>query len=549
MAGQVPARGKAPRREIISVAPVTKMDPQAVGGLDGAERLSRETALWAANMRSPDSTINPVKREADARGVDTAQNDGIAAGAINFTRDSIVGAEYRLNATPNWRVLGLSQEWAEEWSEIVEARFNTIAESQECWLDASGGMTFTDMIRLGVISFITTGEACMSSEWVTEDRLRPLRTAFQMISPDRLSNPNDDADTETLKRGVEKDRRGKPVAYHIRQQHPGEIFYAPSEKAYTWKRVRAATGWGRWQFLHVMEKRLPDQSRGIAAMVSVLKHMRMTRKFSDITLQNAVVNATYAAAIESELPSDAVVSSMGGGAQGFSEALAFYLNSLSSYLSDANNIALDGVKIPHLFPGTKFKLQPAGTPGGVGTDFESGLLRRIAAGLDMSYEELARDYRQTNYSSARASGVNTWRAMQTKKRAVADKIASAIYRNVLEEEISLGNIPLPRGKGRSWFYEPLVANALTRATWIGAARGQVDEMKETQSALERVKGNISTLEIECARVGLDWRDVIRQRAREKKAMSELGLDDIADAETSPRNNTRTPDDDDYERDR
>ena len=515
-------RTKAPAAgsEIISVRP--EVGAVVGGGLEGAERTSRETALWAPSMRSPDGVINSVKPLADARGRDITANNGYAAGAVGLHRDSIVGQTYRLNAAPNWKVLGVSEEWAEEWSEVVEARFQTIAESEYNWLHAARRGTFTDLIRLAVSSFVMTGEVVATSEWIDNDPLRPLRTAVQIISPDRLSNPNDLDDTDTLRRGIEMDLNGRPVAYHIRAQHPGERFLKAD--GYKWKRVRAYTGWGRWQCLHIAEQRMPDQSRGVAEMVSVLKSMRMLKQFSEITLQNAVVNATYAAAIESELPSEAVIAGMGGAESGAAAAMQWYMESLADYLSSANNIQIDGVKIPHLFPGTKLNLKPAGNPGGVGSDFETGLLRHIAAGLNLSYEEFSRDYSKTNYSSARASMLGTWRSMQTKKRIVADRLATAVYTNVVEEEISAGNLPLPPGKRREWFYQPLVREALCACSWLGASRGQIDEMKETQAAVLRVQNNLSTLEAECARVGLDWRDVLRQRAREKKLMETLGLD-------------------------
>ena len=519
-------KGSAPAQEIVSTG-VPQPQASIGGGLEGAERTSRETALWAPSMRSPDAIINHVKPEADARGRDISSNDGYASGAVAIHRDSIVGAQYRLNAAPNWRVLGVSEEWAEEWAEIVEARFLTVAESNFNWLDSARRGTLTDLVRLAVASFVMSGEVLMTSEWVTNDSLRPLKTAFHIISPDRLSNPLDGADSGTMRRGVEMDGNGRPVAYHVRSQHPGEQFFETD--SYVWKRVRAFTGWGRWQCLHVIEQRLPDQSRGVAEMVSVLKSMRMAKQFNEITLQNAVVNATYAAAIESDMPSDAVVAAFGGGTDGANAALVSYMGNLASYLSDSSNIALDGVRIPHLFPGTKLNLLPAGTPGGVGTDFEASLLRKIAAGLGVSYEELSRDYTKTNYSSARAAMLTTWRGMQSKKRLVADRVATAAYMNFVEEEISAGRLPLPPGKDRAWFYEPLVREALCQCSWIGASRGQIDEMKETQAAALRVTNNFSTLEAECARNGLDWRDVLKQRAREMKMMKSLGLDPVVSA--------------------
>jgi lambda family phage portal protein len=512
----------ARRPKSLPTITVNRPTPQAMGGgLEGAERTSRETARWAPNMGPPDAVINLAKPLADARGRDMAMNDGYTLGAVALHRDSIVGAEFRLNATPNWRALGVSEGWAEEFQLVVEARFHTIAESPACWLDASRRLTLTEMVRLAVGSFCVCGEFLATAEWVRNDPTRPLRTAMQMVSPDRLSNPNDLSDSMNLRRGVRTDRFGRPTRYCIRRAHPHDM--TAQMERYEWREVPAETPWGRLQVLHVMEQRLPDQTRGIADMTSVLKQMRMTKQFQEVVLQNAVVNATFAAAIESEMPSDQIVQAMGGSAEGVDNALGWYLENLSSYLSSSRNISLDGVKIPHLFPGTKLNMQLAGNPGGVGVEFETSLLRHIAAGLGLSYEEFARDYTKTNYSSARASMATTWRYMQTRKKIVADKVADAVYRLVVEEEIANGNLPLPTGKTRAWFYEPLVKDALCRATWIGAARGQIDELKETEAAALRIEKGLSTLEQECARLGHDFRDVITQRAREKRLLEQAGL--------------------------
>lgn len=491
------------------------------GGMEGAERTSRETVRWAPSLGPPDQIINTVKPMADARGRDMATNDGYAAGAVALHRDSIVGTEFRLSAIPNWRALDVSEEWALEFQIAVENRFHVLAESESCWLDAARRLTLTEQIRLAVGGYVMAGEFLATAEWIKGDPMRPLRTAMQMVSPDRLSNPNDLADTKFLRRGVHRDQYGRPTHYSFRQAHPGDL--TAMQDRYTWKKVPAETGWGRLQVLHIMEQRLPDQSRGVADMTSVLKHMRMTKQFQEIVLQNAVVNATYAAAIESDMPTDQVVAAMGGGEEGTVSAMNWYLGLLTEYSQNSRNISLDGVKVPHLFPGTKLNMQLAGNPGGVGVDFESSLLRHIAAGLGVSYEELSRDYTKTNYSSAQASMATTWRYMQTRKKIVADKYAAAVYRLVVEEEIANRNLPLPPGKDRSWFYEPLVKDALCRSAWIGASRGQIDQLKETEAAAMRIQTGISTLEMECARLGQDYRDIILQRAREKKMLIEHDL--------------------------
>lgn len=528
----------------IEVNPVG--DKAIGGGLEGAERSSRELLRWTPPIISPDQQINPLKDMADARGRDMVQNDGYAIGAVQTHRDSIVGSQYRLNAEPDYELLGADEAWAEEFQRVVESRFNLIADSQECWFDASRRNTLTGLIRLAVGGFLYTGEVLGTVEWIRE-AWRPCRTAIQMVSPTRLTNPDHQADDRFLRRGIERDLYGRSLAYHFRNAHPSE-FYS-GDALWKWRRVPATKPWGRRQVIHIIEQLQPDQTRGMADLVSALKQMKMTKKFQDVTLQNAVVNATYAAAIESELPREIVFGAMGAGQPGFGQMLGDYMTSLQAYVGSADNIAIDGVKMPHLFPGTKLSMKPMGTPGGVGTDFEESLLRYIAATLGLSYEQFSRDYSKSNYSSVRASMGETHKYMQGRKKVVADSMATTIYTLWLEEELNAGNLPLPPGKtvDQIFYDDPVMREALCACSWIGASRGQIDELKETQSAIMRIKGGLSTYQVECARLGEDFRRVFKQAAREQKMMTELGITFGLDA-TKPGTNdaqqTMTDDDTD-----
>lgn len=490
------------------------------GGMEGAERTSRETLSWRPIYGSPDNAINPIKEEADARGRDMILNDGYSAGAVALHKDSIVGAQYRLNAKPDWRVLGATPEWAEEFAVAAETRFNLAAESEECWFDASGQLTFTGMIRLMTGAFVYTGEVLATAEWIKDGR--PFNTAIQLVSPDRLSNPDGVADDRTLRRGVRKNARGRPIGYYIRQGHPQEWY---DNRSLLWNYVPVAKPWGRKQVIHIIEPQQIDQTRGIAEMVAALKHARMTKKFSEITLQNAVVNASFAAAIESELPNADLVTALGGGSEGYQNALKQYLEMLGSYLGGAENVEIDGAKIPHFFPGTKLNLKPMGTPGGVGSDFEASLLRRVAATLGVSYEELSRDLSRTNYSGWKAGASITGRTMGARKKMVADRAANIIYQLWVEEEIGAKNLPLPPGRNRTDFYRGngMAKAAYSRAIWVGSGAGQIDELKETQAAMLRIKSGLSTYERECARLGVDYREIFEQRAREEKLIGSMNL--------------------------
>lgn len=489
------------------------------GGYDGSSRLSREMALWSPPIQSADATLLREKDTIDARAIDLDRNDGYVRNGVQTYRDSIVGGLYRLNAKPQFKMLGLDEKWAEEFQEYVEVMFTAWAESPDCWVDASRHTTLTGLVRLAVGLSVVVGESVASAEWIREGN-RPYRTAIQMIDPYRLSNPDGRNDTKFLRKGVEMDRYGAPYQYWFRESMPSDYF---GTDMFRWKPVAAYKPWGRKMVMHYFEQQRAAQSRGVSDMVAVLKECRMTKKYSDMVLQNAVLNASFAAALESDLPPAEAFESIGGGASGANTWALQYLQAVAAYTGESPNMHIDGVRIPHLYPGTKLKLQNVGQPGGVGTGFEESLLRRIAAAFGLSYEEFSRDFTKTNYSSARAAMGQTWKLMQGRKKFAADAFASDVYRLWFEEALNAGHFADMMPRNAPSFYEGLNKDFYTACSWIGAPRGQIDELKETQAAMQRIGSGLSTYEVECARFGTDFREVFRQRQREQRMITEMGL--------------------------
>ena len=495
------------------------------GAYDASSRYSAELAMWSPPFQSADLDMLPEKTIMDVRVRDTLRNDAFVQAGATIRKDHIVGEMFMLNAKPNFKVLGLDEVWAEEFQEEAEAKFTLYAESPKNYPDASRMQTLTGMVRMAVGIHTMAGEVLASVEWMRG--VRPFATAMQMIDVDRLSNPYGDMDTRFLRRGVHKDKFGAPLGYWIRTSHPTDFTDTDN---YTWKYVPATRGqvvgidgWDRPQMIHIVDQWRPDQSRGLSMMVSALKEMKMTRKFRDVVLQNAVLNASYAASIESDLPTDVVMQQAGGGdASAVANYATAYLSAIAQYTGAGRGFMIDGVKVPHFFPGTKMKLQNAGTPGGVGSTFEQSLLRYIAAALEVSYPELSRDFSQSNYSTIRAELAQTDRRMRVQKKAVADRFASTFYRLWLEEALNRKEITAMPKNAPNW-YEGLNADAYSVCDWIGAAKGQIEQLKETQAAVLRLNNNLGTLEDELAALGKDWRSVLRQKAREKKMMDELGL--------------------------
>jgi len=500
----------------------------AVGGgaFEGADRLGRELQTWAPPIKSADQIIGKDKLILDGRALDLMRNNGPTVGAANTQKDSIVGAQYRLNANPAFRYLGLSEQWADEFQMEVEEMFTLYAESDAHWVDVERKNTLTGMVRLAIGCFFAGGEAVATMNWMKGRR--PFRSAMQMIDANRVCNPNDTQDTKFLRRGVVLDGDGAPLGLHIRRAMANDN--SRLNESFSWDYWAIRKPWGRLQTLHLLETTRPEQSRGVADMVAALKETRMAKRFHEVALANAIVQASFAAAIESELPPDMAFEMLGGTSATDSRTAASMsmLQAISDYSRGSKNIEIDGTKIPYLFPGTKLKLTPTGGQGGgMGDKLEESLNRYISATLGISYEEYTHDYSQTNYSSLRAATNKTLRSVQSKKRLIADGTANAFYQCWLEEAITEGHLQTTRSltnANRNWFYDRLNKEALCRATWIGATRGQVDELKETTAAIMRIASGMSTYEIECSKLGSDFRDIYAQWKREKRMQEEMGLD-------------------------
>ncbi len=128
-------------------------------------------------------------------------------------------------------------------------------------------------------------------------------------------------------------------------------------------------------------------------------------------LQSAIVKAMYAATIESELDTQTAMDFiLGSDSKEQQSKMTGWLGEMASYYTAAP-VRLGGAKVPHLMPGDSLNLQSAqDTDNGYST-FEQSLLRYIAAGLGVSYEQLSRNYSQMSYSTARASANESGRTL------------------------------------------------------------------------------------------------------------------------------------------
>ena len=463
----------------------------------GASYKSRELSSWQPSLGSADADLNEELTTLVSRSRDLVRNNGVASGAIQTLVDNVVGTGLRLSALPDYKALGFDKTWADDWSRQVEAHFRSWAESATC--DAARSLTFAGLTAQVFRACVINGEALALPLWLP--RHGQFATCLQLVEADCLSTPPHRLDDEQLRHGIEIDRFGAPRAYWLCRKHPGDSFSGLTEN--DWQRIPAMTRFGRLRVLHVHEQERTGQRRGKPLLASIMPLFKMLDQYTHSELQASVVNAMIAAFIETPLDAESISELFGG--------------STHDYMASRNawRIKLEGGAVLPMFPGDKVAPFTPGRPNTAYASFVENVLRHIGTGLNLPFELLMKDFSKTNYSSARAALMEAWRYFMGRRQWLATYWARPVYELWLEEAINKQLIKAPN------FYQN---KALwTRSKWIGPGRGWIDPVKEAQASKIRLQTGLSTLEEECAMQGLDWEEVLEQRAREQAKCHDLGL--------------------------
>jgi lambda family phage portal protein len=466
----------------------------------GASLTSRELSSWRPMQGSPDSDLLDELPTLVARSRDLVRNHGVASGAIQTIVDNVVGPGLRLSALPDYKALGKDKEWADAWSRKTEALWRSWADSTEC--DAARSLNFngltTQIFRSGMIN----GEGLALPIWLPQST-RTFATTIQLVEADRLSNPGDRQNDRSIRGGIEVDRYGAPLAYWISKNHPGDHHLGLNVSSEHYERIPAYTRFGRKRVIHVHDKERTGQNRGKPILTCVMPLFKMLDHYERSELQAAVVNAMIAAFIETPMDSESISEMFGGSSE--------------DYLAARNEwqVKLQGGAVIPVFPGDKVAPFTPSRPNSAYSSFVENVLRHIGAGLNLPFELLMKDFSKTNYSSARAALMEAWRYFLGRRSWLATYWAKPVYELWLEEAVNKNLIEAPG------YYDN---KALwSRCKWIGPGRGWIDPVKEAKASKIRLDTGLSTLEDECASQGLDWEEVLEQRAREQTKLRELNL--------------------------
>lgn len=475
--------------------------------------------MWRPAFRDTQEDVQASWAQATARATDVVQNSGWVSGGIRSAIGNIVGDGLRLTATPDTTVIkfdGLVDDQgqpidADGWARFVERRWEAWSNApREC--DALARQTINQMAISTLKLWFVTGEMVALLPY-HKDNTAATGTKVLCMAPWKLSQKNDAFNR--IVQGVEMDERGRPWAYLFRRKDNMGV-----ERDVA---IRAYDDAGRPQVVHLYEG-TPGQVRGITPLVSVLQVCRQFDQLANATLMAALIQAIFAATIESDAPTTDLMAALqtSDEQQGLGGSLEDFLAAKMGWNANTTIDLSEQGRVAHLFPGEKLKFNRSEHPNGTYEAFVKVLLRELAKGLGTTVEQVTGDYSGVTYTGVRMGTTDNWQTTLDRRNNLMARWYQGPYEAWLEEEIERGIIKFPGGIANFMAHR---AEAC-RAKWRGPAKPQADDLK-SQKAHQgyREMGTMSDTMI-ADDLGVRIEDVYEQRRREKALRVKFGLDDV-----------------------
>lgn len=460
-------------------------------GYKSAKSDKNATPFLNASDRSADAELSPDLRTLRNRSRALDRDDPIASGIHKGFVRGVVGRGLRPQAgTPDkTKNDAMEMVW---WSRADHLALG------------DGGLTSGEHQQLLYGKRVEDGDVLVRPA-VDRDSLW-----FETIEADRLCTPIDAAPRDPAGRivdGVEKDSRGRVVAYWVLKRHPGDALFSTGQTVSGPKAggpLSASASKSDFDRLDASSAYLergrvtrPGQTRGAPLCHAILQDLHDL----DLLMWSSLKRLQVAACLAVFLTSDGASADI---LQLTAEDYGYQLDQ-----------KIEPGMVFRLFPGEKVEfLSPSGD-GQAAVDAMAFLLaRRIAAALGVSPQFVLRAWEGVSYSGARTIKIDDWSTFRLERDSF-DGVLTWMWRVVLEHELLLGNETLLQA-GVTVF-------DLEAVEWIGDQEPYVDPEAEVAAIETMLRLGLTTLQIEAARLGRDWEAMLAQQAKERELRKALGL--------------------------
>ncbi len=331
-----------------------------------AASIGRRTSGWAKRTTDANAAAGGALSALRAHSRDLVRNNPWARNALRVVVRNTVG--WGISPKP----VGAGSNAA------IRDAWKAWAESTDC--DATGRATFAGLEKLVMRTVAESGEVLIRRRWRRPSDGYALPLQLQVMEPDYLDTNRHGQQGQQgglIMRGIEFDAIGRRVAYWLFDTHPGADLGVTA----TSRRIPAS------EVIHVYDQERAGQDRGVPWLAAAIVNLKDFDDFEDATLMRQKIAACFAAFVTD-------LDGGGGGAIGEADATDPLVETLEPGMIQRLPLGKD----------IKFASPPATTDDG----FSVRTLRRIAAAVGVTYEDLTGDYSQVNFSSARMSRIAHW---------------------------------------------------------------------------------------------------------------------------------------------
>jgi lambda family phage portal protein len=365
--------------------------------------------------------------------------------------------------------------------------------------DADDLTTFYGLQALNVAAIVESGE-CFTRLRLRrpEDGLAvPLQ--LQVLEPDHvlLSTTRTASEGNVIRGGIEFNPIGQRVAYWMTRAHPGDSALGFLVNGLEEVRVPADS------VAHVYVRRRPGGIRGGPWMASVLMRLNELDQFDDAELVRKKTAALFAGFVTTPTGDTPELLGAETTIAGASDAL--------------REAILEPGTMQYLEPGEDVKFAE---PADVGSTFEAFVrheLRGIAAGLNITYEQLTGDLTGVNFSSIRAGLIEFRRRLQGFiAHTMCHQFCRRVWRAFVREAILSGAISMPPDfatNPRPWY----------RVRWVHQGWEYVDPLKEIAAQRMAIRAGIMTRSEAITMRGKDPEQLDEEFNEEQERANSYGL--------------------------
>lgn len=415
----------------------------------------------------------------------------IATAALKRQRTNVVGNGLRLKSTINRELLGMTAEAAEEWQKRTEAEFALWAERKDA-CDATGINDFYGLQQLAMLAWPMSGDCFCLFRRYESTKMQPYSLRLYLLEADRVRTPTADGGITMLSTtgenkdngnpiydGVEVDKNGRIVAYHIANTYPFQNTLVPTKFA----RVEAyGKATGLPNILHIMDSERCEQYRGVPYLAQVMEPLLQMRRYTEAEIMAAIVQSFFTAFVKTN--GDTTEMPFGEPAN-----------------TEAHEVSRDPADY-EMGPGNTVIMEPGedvafGSPTHPNTGFEvfmRALCEQVGAALEIPADLLIMSF-NSSYSASRAALLEAWKAFRMRREWLTKSFCRPVYEVWMTEAVARGRIIAP-----GFLTDPLIRQAYLQSEWIGPSQGQLDPTKEVQAAQMAVENGFSTREAEAIRL-------------------------------------------------